>query len=229
MAVAYETLLPDILPVVAGCTDTLVEDTIRAAVIEFCERTGAYQAELDPITTVSSIYEYDLEPPTGTKVHKIMGAVFEGDDLEPVSSNVLEQRKPNWRNAAQFGQPEYYIQQSASLFWLVPVPNTLSVNSTIIRAQLKPTYSSTTCDEKIMDEYRDTIVNGALFRLLRMPGKDWSDLQGAQLYSNLFEAVVITAERRARHADEGVARRVVYKGVGRFGSGRRNRYGRERG
>jgi len=229
MTVAYESLLPEILPVVAGCTDTLVEGTIRAAAIEFCERTGAYQVEIDPLTTVSGIYEYDLEPPTGTVVHKIVSAVFKGDDLEPVSSTVLEQRLPNWRNAAHFSAPQYYIQQSASLFWLVPVPNELSVNSTILRVQLKPTQSSTTCDEKIMDEYRDTIVNGALFRLLRMPGKDWSDLQGAQLYSNLFESVVISAERRARHADEGVARRVVYRGAGRFGSGRRNRYGRERG
>jgi hypothetical protein len=229
MAVAYETLLPEILPMVDGCPDTLVENTIRSAAIEFCERTGAYQAELDPVTTVSNIYEYDLEAPSGTIVHKVMWVTYEGTDLEPISTTLLEQRKPKWRDSDYYGEPEYYVQQSSSTFWLVPVPNTTVASSTVIRAQLKPSHSSTTCDEQIMDEYRDSVVNGTLFRLLRMPGKAWSDLQGAQIYASLFENAIVEAERRARHADEGVTRRVVYRGAGSFVSGRRNRYGRERG
>ena len=76
--VSYETLFPDILPVVPACPDSLIERNIRSAVIEFCEKTGIYQAELDPLTTVSGIYEYDLEPPSGTVVHKIMNTVFDG-------------------------------------------------------------------------------------------------------------------------------------------------------
>ena len=229
MAVAYETLLPDILPMVDGCPDTLVENTIRSAAIEFCERTGAYQSELDPVTTVANIYEYDLEAPTGTIVHKIMWATYQGADLEPISTTLLEQRKPKWRDTGYGGDPEYYVQQSKSIFWLVPVPNATIASSTIVRAQLKPSHTSSTCDEQIMDEHRDSVVNGTLFRLLRMPGKAWSDIQGAQIYASLFENAIVEAERRARHADEGVTRRVVYRGAGRFGSGRRNRYGRERG
>lgn len=229
MAVAFEALLPEILPMVDGCPDTLVETTIRSAAIEFCERTGAYQSELDPITTVANIYEYDLEAPTGTTIHKIMWVTFDGKDLEPISTALLEQRKPKWRESGYGGDPEYYIKQSKSIFWMVPVPSATAASSTIVRAQLKPTHSSNTCDEQIMDEHRDSIVNGALFRLLRMPGKAWSDIQGAQIYASLFENAVVEAERRARHADEGVARRVVYRGAGRFGSRRRNRYGSERG
>jgi hypothetical protein len=227
MAISYESLLSEVLPMVAGCSDTLAENAIRSAAIEFCERTSAYQSELDAITTISNIYEYDLEPPTGTTVHKILWVTHDGQDLEPLTTTLLEQRVPRWRT--DNGLPVYFVQPTASLIWLVPIPSAQVVNSTIIRAVLKPTHTSTTCDESIMDEYRDAIVNGALFRLLRIPGKDWSDLQGAQLYSSLFESVVITAERRGRQADEGVARRVVYGGVGGFGSRRRNRYGRERG
>ena len=227
MAISYESLLPEVLPMVAGCSDTLAENAIRSAAIEFCERTSAYQLELEPITTISNIYEYDLEPPTGTTVHKILWVTHDGQDLEPLTTTLLEQRVPRWRT--DNGLPVYFVKPTASLIWLVPIPIAQLVNSTIIRVVLKPTHTSTMSDESIMDEYRDAIVNGALFRLLRIPGKDWSDLQGAQLYSSLFESVVITAERRGRQADEGVARRVVYGGVGGFGSRRRNRYGRERG
>ena len=229
MAISYETLLPEVLPMVPGCPDTLIESNIRSAAIEFCERTGAYQAELDPVTTVANVYEYDLEAPNGTAVHKIMWATFDGKDIEPISTNLLEQRLPKWRDSDHFGTPEYYVQQSTALVWLVPTPNVTMVSSTIIRAQLKPTHTSTACDESIMNEYRDAIVNGTLFRLLRMPSRDWSDLSGAQIYGSLFADAITKAERRARHADEGVARRVNYGGVGGAWKTRRNRYGRERG
>ena len=75
MAIAYETLLSEIIPMVPGCPDTLIETNIRAAVIELCEKSGVYQAELDPVTTVANIYEYGLTPPSGTVVHRIMWAV----------------------------------------------------------------------------------------------------------------------------------------------------------
>jgi len=225
MAISYETLLPEILPMVAGCPDTLIENNIRASAIDFCERSGAYQLELDPITTVANIHEYDLEAPSGTTVHKIMWATFDGKDLEPISTNLLEQRKPNWRDADNAGKPEYYVKQSSSLVWLVPTPNVTMVSSTILRAQLKPTHSSTACDEQIMNEYRDAIVNGALFRLLRMPNQDWYDPSGAQMYGALYAEAITKAERKARHADEGVARRVNYGGLRSGWKTRRNRYG----
>ena len=227
MAINYESLLPEIIPMVDGCPDTLIENTIRASAIEFCERSGVYQQELDPISTVANIYEYDLEAPSQTSVHKVLWVTFEGKDIEPISTGLLEQRKPKWRDTDHYGEPEYYVQQSSSSIWLVPVPNVTTASSTVIRAQLKPTHTSTACDEQIMDEYRDAIINGTLFRLLRMPGRDWSDMGGAQLYGALFSEATVLAERRARHADEGVFRKVNYGGVGR--TRKFTRYGRERG
>lgn len=221
----YESLLPEIIPMVPGCPDTLIENNIRAATIELCEKAAVLQAELDPVTTVAGIFEYDLEPPSGTVVHKIMWVVHDGKDLEPISTNLLEQRKPNWRDADNRGTPEYYVKVTQSLFWLVPVPNKTHASSTILRAQLKPTQTSTAADDELMSDYRDTIVNGALFRLLRLPSKDWTDLAGAQVYGALFAQGITEADRRARHADSGISRKVAYGGIHTSFSRRRNRYG----
>ena len=222
MAISYEALLPDILPMVSGCPDTLVRNSIRAAVIELCERASVYQTELDPVTTVANIYEYDLEPPSGTSVQKILWVSHLGKDVEPITSTLLEQRIPKWREGN--GVPAYYVQQGSSLFWLAPVPTVTTVASTIVRAVLKPTHSSTACDDDVMNDYRDTKINGALFRLLRIPNKDWTELTGAQVYSALFNQGVTEAERKARGADTGVARKVNYGGAV-FGRTRRRRYG----
>lgn len=222
MAIAYETLLPEILPMVPGCPDSLIQNNIRAAVVELCERASVYQQELDPLTTVANIYEYDLEAPSGTSVQKILWVTHAGVDLEPITSSLLEQRIPKWRTEA--GVPEYFLQQTSSLFSLAPVPAATAVSSTVIRAVLKPSHSSTACDNDVMNDYRDTIVNGALFRLLRIPNKDWSDIQGASVYGQLFNQGVEAAERRARNADTGVRRSVRYGGTGAWRT-RRRRYG----
>lgn len=225
MATLYESLLPEVIPMVPGCPDTLIENYIRSATIELCEKAPVLQAELDPVSTVTGIYEYDLEPPTGTVVHKIMWVVHDGKELEPISTSLLEQRKESWRDASNRGTPEYYVKTSQSLFWLVPVPNATKVSSTILRCQLKPTQTSTTADDELMSDYRDTIVNGALYRLLRLPSKQWTDYNGAQVYGTLFNEGIIAADRRARHADARIFRKVSYGGIYTPFSKRRNRYG----
>jgi hypothetical protein len=211
-SVNYEDLLPDIIPMAPGCTDTLIENTIRASVVELCEKSEVYQYEMDPVTTVANVHEYEFEPPSGTAVHKILWATHDGNDLEPLSSSLLEEREPKWREATYSGTPRYFIKQSQTTFWLAPIPSTTKTSSTIIRAILKPTHTSTACDADVMNDYRDTIVNGTLFRLLRIPNKDWSDLMGAEVYAQLWQEGLTFADRKARFADSPVARKVKYGG-----------------
>jgi hypothetical protein len=223
MAITYESLLPEILPMVPGCPDTLIENNIRAAVVELCDKASVYQAELDPVTTVSGLFEYDLEPPSGTSVRKILWATHQGKDLEPTTTTLLEQRLPKWREDS--GLPEYFIQQNSATFILAPIPSVTVVGSTIIRAVLRPTHTSTACDNDVMNDYRDTIINGALFRLLRIPNKDWSDMKGAAVYGELFSRGVDDAERRARNADTAIHRSVKYGGSSGAWRTRRRKYG----
>ena len=199
---------------VPECTDTLIEQNIRAAVIELCEKAKVYQSELDPITTVANLYEYDLEPPSGTVVHEILWVTFDGEDLEPTTTALIEQRKPKWRQTGYEGKPEYFIKQSPSMFYLVPVPNETKAGSVLLRAVLKPTHSSSSCSDDVMNDYRDTIINGALYRLLRVPGREWTDYPGAQVYGSLFLQGIADAESRALQKETRIARKVRYGGAG---------------
>ena len=208
---AYETLVPEILPMVVGCPDTLIINAVRRAVIELCEKTGVYSQQLDPLSTVSGTYEYDLEAPTGTLVHKIQWVTHQGEALEPLTTSLLEERQPKWRDES--GTPKYFVKQSQKLFWLVPVPDATLTSSTILRVQLRPTDASTACDSEVMSDYRDQIINGTLFRLLRVPGRDWTDFASAQVYASLFQEGIIYAERRARSADTPIGRKVIYGGL----------------
>ncbi len=225
MATSYESLLPEIIPMVPGCPDTLIESNIRAAAIELCEKAPVYQAELDPITTVANIFEYDLEPPSGAVVHSILWLIHEGKDLEPLSTGLVEQRVPDWRNASNAGTPRYFVKTSQSTINLVPTPSATSASSTILRAQLKPSHTSQSSDDGFMSDYRETVINGSLYRLLRTPSKEWTDYNGASVYAGLFNEGVVRAERRARHGDSPVARKVKYGGLYSHPNTKRNKYG----
>jgi len=212
MAISYETLLPEILPIIYDCPDMLIERTIRTAVIDLCQKSSVYQRELDAVTTVGNAYEYDLEAPSGTTVHKILWVTHGGQSLEPVTSSLLEQKLPKWRDTGYTGTPKYYVQQTSSLFWLVPVPSATQAASTIVQAVLKPTHDSVACDDDIMNDYRETIVNSTLFRLLMMPNKPWTDFNTATAYGGMAASGVESARVRAKRSD-GVARKVNYGGI----------------
>lgn len=223
---SYESLLPEIIPMVSSCPDTLIENSIRSATIELCEKAKVYQVELDPITAIANLFEYDLEPPSGTVVHEILWATYDGKDLEPITSALLEQRLPQWRQAGNQSTPEYFVKQSQSLFYLAPVPNETKPAAVLVRAIVKPTHTSTSCSNDVMNDYRDTIINGALLRLLRLPGREWTDYAGAGVYSALFNEGIVEAEKRGRQTETRVTRKVAYGGLGKNYRLTRTKYSR---
>ena len=219
---AYSSLIKEVLPYVPLCPDTLAEQAIRSATIEFCERSKAYILDMDPFNTISGVYEYDFEIPTGTEVHQVLYMTYNGRDMDPISPRSLELNYPDWRDRT--GNPHVYLQKTPTTFWVVPVPS--GSDQIIASIALKPTRSSNNIDTTISNTYRDAIIYGALYRLLRMPHREWSDIGAAQEYSFQFSQEIQQAELRARGGDLGVKRTVKYKGIG-MPRRRYGKYGKE--
>jgi len=139
---------------------------------------------------------------------------YDGEDLEAITTALLEQRKPKWRQSGYEGRPEYFVKQSPSLFYVAPVPNETKASGLLLRVALKPTHTATSCSDDVMNDYRDTIINGTIFRLLRLPGREWTDYTGAQIYGSLFNEGIREAEKRGRQSASRVARKVRYSGTG---------------
>jgi hypothetical protein len=214
MAIAYDAFLPEVLPFVRNCPDPTIESAIRLATIELCEKTEIWQAELDPISAVEGQWAYDLEPPANTSIHRVLSLTGpDGRRLDPVTTGMLDQRSPDWRNNP--GTPVYFIRQDEeNQLWLAPPPQTAQTNAYLMRVILKPTITSSSASNYVMTDYRDTIVYGAITRLLRMPDRDWSNFKTAAVYYGMFQEQLVIAEKRARKANEGVVPVVHYGGIG---------------
>ncbi len=200
------------------CPDSLVEQNLRSATIEFCERSKAYILDMDAFNTISGVYEYDFDIPTGTEVHQVLNMTYDGRDMDPISPRSLEVNYPDWRDRT--GRPHVYLQKTESTFWLVPVPS--GSFPVIASVALKPSRSSNNIDTRISNQYRDALIYGTLYRLLRMPSREWTDVNAAREYLAQFNLEITQAELRARGGDLGVKRTVKYKGIGKP----RRRYGR---
>ena len=222
---SFESLIKDVLPYVPGCPDSLIKNNLRSATIELCEKSKAYTYDLDPITTISGTYEYEFDQPSGTDVHQILWATYDGHDLDPISPRSLELNYPDWRDKS--GTPTVYLQKTPDTFWLVPVSNSKKVNGLLLNVALKPSRTTNSIDTNFSNDYRDGIIYGAVYRLLRMPSKEWTDPVAAADYFNLFQAQVADAELRGRGGDTGVKRTVKYKGAGLSPRKRYGRYGKE--
>ncbi len=222
---SFSSLVKDILPYVPNCPDSLVESTLRSPCIEFAERSTAYVYDLDPITTISGVYEYEFDQPSGTDVHQILWMTYDGDDLDPISPRSLELNYPDWRDKTSL--PQVYLQKNPNTFWVIPVPNSSVTNGLLLSVALKPSRTTSIIDTTFSNSYRDGIVYGTLYRLLRIPAKDWTDPQAAADYLSLFNQEVVQAELKARGGDLGVRRVVKYKGAGMSPRKRYKRYGSE--
>tara|TARA_R100001460_G_scaffold108416_1_gene159524 strand:- start:13558 stop:14235 length:678 start_codon:yes stop_codon:yes gene_type:complete len=220
---SFESLVKEVLPYAPGCPDSLIQTNIRSAAIELCEKSKAFTFDLDPITTISGEYEYEFDQPSGTEVHQILWATYDGNDLDPISPRSLELNYPDWRDKT--GTPTVYLQKTASSFWLVPVPNTNK--ELLLNVALKPTRTTNNIDTEFSNTYRDGIIYGTIYRLLRIPAKQWTDPIAAADYFNLFQAEVSDAELRGRGGNIGVKRTVKYKSAGLSPRKRYGRYGRE--
>ena len=219
---SYSSLVKEVLPYVPFCPDTLVESNLRSATIEFCERSKAFVLDIDPINTIAGVFEYDFDIPTGTEVHQVLLMTHDGHDMDPISPRSLELNYPDWRNRT--GNPHVYLQKTPTTFWVVPVPS--GSKELILSVALKPTRASNNIDTTVANTYRDAIIYGALYRLLRMPNREWSDVGAAQEYLFQFTQEIQQAELRGRGGDLGVKRTVKYKGIG-MPRRRYGKYGKE--
>jgi hypothetical protein len=211
MAKSPSLFIPDVLMYAPACPDFTIEQHILSAAIKFCEDSKAYQVEMDPISSVTGIGEYDLEPPTGTTVESIHSVKFNGIPLTPVSTRGMDDRVP--KRTTYNGTPKYYLKNSSTTLLLGPTPSSSITNGIQIRLVLKPKRTVTTLPDELYDDFYEAILRLALYRILSVPRKDWTDKVAAREQMALYQDELRRAKLRSRQAEGGSVPIVRYGGL----------------
>jgi len=199
---SYDLFLPYVLPDAPGCPEIAATQAIRSAAIDFCERSLILQRDHDPVTVVKNVIDYDFDPPiTGTLVTKLMRAWFERDELEVVAPDMVSD--PTVYNATfsnanpMTGKTKQIIQKDERTFSVFPKPDATYANVLTMRVALKPTRTSTTCEDVLFEDYAEFIAHGAKARLCMTPGKSYTNPEVAALGNVMFMQGINRALQRA--------------------------------
>ena len=91
-----------------------------------------------------------------------------------------------------------------------PTP-TVAAKTLDFRVALKPALDGQAIPGLMFEHYSDHIANGAIARILRMPGKDWTNDRTADTYEGKYEvAVARTARLSAKGFSKSNTRRVSF-------------------
>lgn len=200
---SYEDFLSRVLIEVPGCSEIAAVQAIKDACIEFCEKSLILTRDHDPITISAGTIDYDLEPPTGYLVVKVMQAWVENNKIEPMAPDIVRDAATYNRLFSSYQSqpsvPMRYLQKEERSITLWPVPDKKYANGLTLRVALKPTRASTTIEDLVFEDYAEAIACGALKRLHMSFGKPYTDERRAAARMAEFMAGVNMARQRSSH------------------------------
>lgn len=180
-----EDLAPFVLPSVPGCPDPTLLHHLRQAAIEFCERTLAWQQDLDPITSVVNTQSYALVFPAGSVLVKLLAFTVDGDE-----AFVVTPEKGRRLVLHDSGRDVAWTDDRVNVK-VHPTPAAAGVIYGF-KAALKPTQAATTIADAVGEHYAKEIAAGALAGLLDLASVPWADPVKAAQRRTYFEDRIAT-------------------------------------
>lgn len=192
-------------PSVPGCPRPTIEQYVRDAAIEVCEKTLVWRYEQPLIRLTPGVYDYEYETPEDTEIVAVIYAAVNGVPIDPITEEKLHMLFPDWpsTDSTKRSDPRYVSQLDPDNFVVAPVPGADKPYDMKMFVALKPTPTATGMDKTAFDECEQLIMHGALQHLLILPNKSWTDRELAGYHAKQF--AYKTASRRAK-ANLGVAR-----------------------
>lgn len=194
--VDFDDFIPRILNEVPMCPEDIARDAARDTCIDFCDETNFWQYDIDPITALAGVPDYDLDDlPDTTMLAGIVEMTFGGYQVLPRTKEWLVANIQTWKTYTET-YPKFFMVPQIGKFRLVGYPATTLADAIDVTVAIKPTRDATQVYDRVYQDYLDEIVHGSLSRLMAMKTKDWSDPELSLYYKNLYE----TARGRAKIA-----------------------------
>ncbi len=191
----WDDLFPQVLGYCPLAADMVARRHLVQAAREFCNRTNAWNSTLDVIPTVAEEAEYSISLWPGEELVKILSCEVDGREY-------VLQDGPIGRARQRRGDGQT-ITPAGMNFILTPTPIISDLNI-YVDVALRPSLDSTSIPTAL-EAYTDYIADGAIARLLSLPGMEWRDEVTAQRFAGKFEDRISTVASKIALA----ARRVT--------------------
>lgn len=202
--VRFDDMLNLVLPYAPNCPPQTAVFHLQRAAADFFQRTLAWRADLPTLLTVIDQPDYALVVPQEASIAKMLRYAFDGNGFDVID--------------AEAGMALQLEEAGTQVSWtedrttasVNPVP-TDAGKPLDFRVALKPSLDGQAIPGAMFQNYSDHIANGAIARILRMPGKDWTNTTAADAYESRYEvAVARTSRLSAKGFSKPNSRRVNF-------------------
>lgn len=170
----------------ADPSDPVTEYAIKRACIEFCASSWIWKYLPDAMDITAGESTYDLEAPPATDISSVMSAEYNGVPLVHRGLDWLNAEIPGWRTTRNTSK--YFTQVDTEQIILAAVPQDTITGGLTLTLALQPSQASTGIPKWIANQYLYTLVDGALSKLMLMPGKPWTDQKTGEYHRTRFDA-----------------------------------------
>jgi hypothetical protein len=190
--IKYTDLLPEVLPHLTSLvSDPLAESAIKNAVIEFCRESWVWRHFADAQDVYAGEASIDFEAPAGAEVVQVLSCNLDGLLLSPSSTDSLNESMRGWQTVR--GVVKFFVQVDMASLLLAPVPDVTLPRGLLMTLALQPRRAAVAFPQWIAAQYMEALASGALYRMMSMPGKPWSDDAGAALHHARFQESIAAA------------------------------------
>lgn len=194
--VTYATYVPDVTPFAPGCPALTVVDALRKAAISFFYKSLTYRKWVTAfdLTINTTTYAIDTKCPTETEVAQVMMLYCSGVGVTELTHEQFLARDPAWPTLTGTNAQFYTLLDNKDSINITPKPTATVTAAFTMQLAVCPTLVSTGVEQVHFEEWKESIIDGALARILSMPGNPWTDLKEADRRHQRASAGVVVAK-----------------------------------
>ena len=192
---SWDKFLPLLAPHVPGAPEVSMRLALASSAADFLGRTHLWRVQLDPQDTIPG--EADHELFADAIIETPLWVRLDGVEITPTDVRDAPSLP------ASPGRPTHYWRVTDTTIRLYPTPDAAySLDALVV---LKPSRAAAGVEDWIYETWADALVDGAIWHLARIPGKDWTDVEMAQVHKARFDRAVSNARvRDVRQIDRRV-------------------------
>jgi hypothetical protein len=212
MAKTWDSFFPYVQPHVPGCPEIVIQSHLQEAAADYTASSGIWRFDIESDFTSKNNSDYDVEVPTGTVLENVLALYVDG-----AASRRVSDRHFALSNTAAKAAPIYYSLYRDNQIRFYPTPDGKYKFEGV--GVLKTSLGASGVEDFIFESHGRSIACGAIWKLAAIPNKEWTDIELAMHYKQLFHKHIDDAKGRdtrrvnLRVANTGFERATAHRGV----------------
>lgn len=175
-------------PLMLDCPVPIASQGILWAAIEFCRRTLIFENKMTATVSQNDVALFTADDAIISDVDSVYWTPGSNPndkrELDPITREEAEE----WLKRKPTGCPEAFFRPSPNTMRLIPAPG--AQGTLTYTLALTPTRQATTLPSFLYDNCWEAIEHGALYKLMSLRNRPWTDMTLAEFHRGQFEILI---------------------------------------